>query len=227
MWSGPAHLSCFILALGLPAIQASGPQTGHVSSHHRAFAQPPHFPASCCSLIHLALATLLHLHISAGTASSRGATLTSQTRDASFVYCISRLQSHLLPFIKTYSTAMVGGCLFSPLNCPCEHGFRFAQITLTPCIQGTHRHKPVVGGLSQHQADGMRASQQILPPPQHLGLREVRGALCTAQVSSFLPPALPRIFCARGVGGIGYMLTPLQGNLPEGRNWALDGFGSP
>ena len=47
------------------------------------------FPARCSSLIHLALASLLHLHISAGPASSRGATSTSQTREASFVYCIS------------------------------------------------------------------------------------------------------------------------------------------
>ena len=62
--------------------------------------------------------------------------------------------------------------------------------------------QPVGGGLSQHQAGRLRASQQVLSPPQHLGLREARGALCTAQVSSFLPP-FPRIFCARGVGGGG------------------------
>ena len=43
---------------------------------------------------------------------------------------------------------------------------------------------------------------------------------------SFLPP-FPRIFCARGVGDGGYMFTSLQGNLSEGRNWALNGFGSP
>ena len=86
--------------------------------------------------------------------------------------------------------------------------------------------QPVGGGLSQHQAGRLRASQQVLSPPQHLGLREARGALCTAQVSSFLPP-FPRIFCARGVGGGGYMFTSLQGNLSEGRNWALNGFGSP
>ena len=41
-----------------------------------------------------------------------------------------------------------------------------------------------------------------------------------------LPP-FPRIFCARGVGDGGYMFTSLQGNLSEGRNWALNGFGSP
>ena len=89
---------------------------------------------------------------------------------------------------------------------------------MTPCTQGTHRHKPVVGGLSQHQADGMRASQQILPPPQHLGLREVRGALCTAQVSSFLPPALPQDLSCPAGGRHRVYVDPTAGQSPGGQD---------
>ena len=79
--------------------------------------------------------------------------------------------------------------------------------------------QPVGGGLSQHQAGGLRASQQVLSPPQHLGLREARGALCSSphkvpatgdfpgcpmakdQVSSFLPPTLPQDLLCPGGGG--------------------------
>lgn len=69
----------------------------------------------------------------------------------------------------------------------------------------------VGGGLSQHQAGGMRASQQVLSLPQHLGLREARGALCTAQVSSFLPPALPQDLLCPGGGRRRVYVDPTAG----------------
>lgn len=85
----------------------------------------------------------------------------------------------------------------------------------------------VVGGLNQHQADGMRASQQFLSPPQHLGLREARGALCTAQVSSFLPPDLPQDLLCPGGGRQRVYVDPTAGQSPGGQELGPGWFWFP